>query len=70
MLIEYLEQKDKEELDATYPEGSYERSVLDYSRSSHKDEEVHPMLRTAFWILMGLTSVMAISAMIGFSQAK
>lgn len=67
-MIEYLEQKDREEVETLYPEGSPEREVIEYSRSTSHKDEVHPMLRTAFWLLMGISSLMAISALIGFSQ--
>ncbi len=66
MVIEYYEDKEKEELDELYPEGSLERRVLEYSMSKHSHDEVPPMLKAAFKVLMGVTMLMAVVGLIGF----
>ncbi len=62
----YKFDKDEEQINELYPEGSLERNVVNYSRTPHEQDEVHPLLLRAFKLLMGITSVMAIFALIGF----
>ena len=66
MVIEYYEDKEKEELEEKYPDGSLEREVLEYSKAKKSHEEVPPMLVAAFKVLMGVTVLMAVVGLIGF----
>ena len=60
------EDKEQEELDQLYPEGSLERRVLDYSRAKQEHDEVPPMLVAAFKVLMGISILMAVVGLVGF----
>ena len=60
---------DEEELQERYPEGSAERRVLDYSRSSNIEDEVPPMLAQAFMVLMGITVLMAVAGLVTYLSA-
>ena len=60
------QEKEAAELEKLYPEGSAERRILDYSRASHTEGTVPPLLMGAFKVLMGISIVMAISGLIGF----
>lgn len=62
----YYRDKEEEELKQRYPEGCAERRVLEYSRATHKHEEVPPMLVAAFKVLMGITVLMAVVSLVGF----
>ena len=65
----YFEEREEEELNRRYPEGSREREVLDYSRgakSHHQHEEVPKMLVTAFKVLMGISILMAVTTIIAY----
>ena len=55
-----LKDRESQELNEKYPEGSIERQVLDYSRAKHIKEEVPPMLFAAFRVLMGVSVLMAV----------
>ena len=61
-----VEDVDEKELKERYPEGSLERRVLEYSRSTHIQDEVPPLLLSAFKVLMGITIVMAVASLIAF----
>lgn len=58
--------KEEQELNELYPPGSPARRVLDYSRATHASEVIHPLLVTAFKLLMGISIVMALSAAVAF----
>ncbi len=62
----YYEDKEAEELDERYPEGSVERRVLDYSKATHEHDEVPELLVAAFRVLMGITVLMAVVSVVGF----
>ena len=55
-----------QEINALYPEGSVERRVLDYSRSSHPQDDVPPFLVAAFKVLMGITILMTLVALVAY----
>lgn len=57
---------DASEIDALYPEGSREREVLEYSRSTHPKDDVPPMLLAAYKVLMGITIVMAATSLFAY----
>ena len=63
--MSYSQDKETEELDKLYPTGSDERRVLDYSRATHIQDEVPPLLLAAFKLLMGITAVMGVVFLIG-----
>ena len=65
-MIEYYEDKEKEELERLYPEGSPEHRVLEYSKAKKHHDEVPPMLKAAFKVLMGVTVLMAVVGLVGF----
>ncbi len=62
--MSYSQDKEKQELEKLYPEGSVERQVLDYSRTTHKHDEVPPLLLGAFKILMGISILYAIVSLV------
>jgi hypothetical protein len=62
----YKVDKDEEQINELYPEGSLERNVVNYSRTPHEQDEVPAMLMTTFKLLMGITLIMAIFALVGF----
>ena len=62
----YYEDKEEEELNELYPEGSLERNVLEFSRSAKIEDQVPPMLIAAFKVLMGVTILMAVVSFIAF----
>lgn len=60
----YRADKEREELERLYPEGSREREVLEYSRATSKHQPVPPMLVAAFKVLMGITILMGIVSLV------
>ena len=61
---------EEELLNELYPEGSLERQVLDYSRDHNREgEEVPPMLRSAFRILMGVSLGMGTVSLLAYLYA-
>ena len=62
----YREDKEEEELNRLYPEGSVERRVLEYSRGKHEHGDVPPLLVTAFKLLMGISVLMAFISLVAF----
>jgi hypothetical protein len=61
-----LPEQERKEIDELYPKGTIEREVLEYSMGKPGHEEVHPMLRTAFKVLIGISVIMAGSSLIAF----
>lgn len=64
--LEHLSEGERKEIDELYPKGTLEREVLEYSMGKPGHEEVHPMLRSAFKVLVGVSLIMAGSSLIAF----
>ena len=62
----YREEREEQELNQRYPEGSLERRVLQYSRGKQQHGEVPPMLVGAFKVLMGISILMAMATLIAY----
>jgi hypothetical protein len=62
----YQEDKEEEELNRLYPEGSLERRVLEYSRGTHEHGEVPKLLMIAFKLLMGISILMAFISLVAY----
>jgi len=61
-----LEQK---EINQLYPVGTIEREALEYSMGKPGFEEIHPVLRFAFKVLVGASILMAISTIITLASS-
>ncbi len=60
----YWADKEEQELNRLYPEGTVERKVLDYSRKRHGHGTVPPMLLMAFKLLMGISIFTAVISLV------
>ena len=59
-------EKEEQEINELYPEGSIERHVLEYSRGKPTEEELPRFLVAVFGVLMCITVLMAIAGLVGF----